>query len=103
MPKFEFDPKISLGNIVTIAVVLVGAAGAWFTVVLQQGHLSEKVAMIETTITTKTAGRDQQMSAHEARIRAVEIAQASQSSDLRSIQIGISRIEATLEKLQPRP
>jgi len=39
----------------------------------------------------------------EGRIRAVEIAQASQSSDLRSIQIGISRIEARLEKLQPSP
>ncbi len=39
----------------------------------------------------------------ESRIRALEIAQASQSSDLRSIQIGISRIEAQLEKLQPRP
>lgn len=38
-----------------------------------------------------------------ARIRALEIAQASQSSDLRSIQNGISRIEAQLEKLQPRP
>lgn len=41
--------------------------------------------------------------ARESRIRALEIAQASQSSDLRSIQIGISRIEAQLEKLQPRP
>lgn len=41
--------------------------------------------------------------ASEARIRALEIAQASQSSDLRSIQVGISRIEAQLEKLQLRP
>ena len=39
----------------------------------------------------------------ESRLRALEIAQASQSSDLRSIQIGISRIEAQLEKLQPPP
>jgi len=39
----------------------------------------------------------------ESRIRALEIAQASQSSDLRSIQIGISRIEAQLEKLQLQP
>lgn len=37
----------------------------------------------------------------ESRIRALEIAQASQSSDLRSIQVGISRIEAQLERMKP--
>lgn len=41
--------------------------------------------------------------AHEARIRAVEISQASQSSDLRALQITLSCIKAGLEKLQPRP
>jgi hypothetical protein len=38
---------------------------------------------------------------HEARLRAIEVAQASQSSDLRSIQIGINRIETKLEKMSP--
>ncbi|WP_151718352.1 hypothetical protein [Gemmobacter serpentinus] len=103
MPRLEYDPKISLGNIVTIAVVFVGAVTAWNTVVSRQTQMAEKIAVMETSIAAKTAGRDQQMSAHEARIRAVEIAQAAQSSDLRAIQSGISRIEAQMERLQPRP
>ncbi len=103
MPKLEFDPKISLGNIVTIAVVLIGAVTAWNTVVNRQTQLTEKVAVIEASITARTANRDQQMAAHEARIRAVEIAQAAQSSDLRPIQSGINRIEAQLEKLSGKP
>lgn len=103
MAKLEYDPKISLGNIVTIAVVLIGAVTAWNTVVSKQTQLAEKVVVMETSIAAKTASRDQQAAGHEARIRAVEIAQAAQSSDLRAIQSGISRIEAQLEKLQPRP
>ena len=95
----EYDPKISLGNIITVLVVLIGAVTAWNTVVSEQAKLAEKLAMVETTITARVAIRDQQMAGHEARIRAVEIAQASQSSDLRNIQIGISRIEAQLEKM----
>ena len=91
MAKLEYDPKISLGNIVTIALVLLGAVTAWNTVVSSQAQLAEKVSVIETAL-----------GAHEGRIRAVEIAQASQQSDLRAIQNGITRIEAQLEKLQPR-
>lgn len=36
----------------------------------------------------------------ENRIRTLEITLAGQTSDLRAIQVGISRIEAQLEKLQ---
>lgn len=95
----EYDPKISLGNIITVLVVLVGAVTAWNTVVSEQAKLTEKIAVMETTYAARVANRDQQFAGHEARIRAVEIAQASQSSDLRNIQVGIGRIEAQLEKM----
>lgn len=39
----------------------------------------------------------------EARIRAVEIAQASQTSDLRSIQLGITEIKSALSDMRPTP
>ena len=39
----------------------------------------------------------------EARVRAVEIAQASQTSDLRSIQVGISEIKAAISKIGDAP
>ena len=99
MAKLEYDPKISLGNIVTIMVVLIGAVTAWNTVVSRQSQMVEKMAIVEAAISAKTVARDQQMAAHEARLRAVEIAQAAQSSDLRNIQIGISEIKAQLEKM----
>lgn len=42
-------------------------------------------------------------SAYESRIRAVEIAQASQTSDLRSIQTGINEIKDQMRRLTPQP
>lgn len=81
--------------IATLAVLVVQFAlgVAWITT------LSNRVE----TNTTDIAEAQADAGVREARIRALEIAQASQSSDLRSIQIGISRIEAQLERLQPRP
>lgn len=86
--SFEFDRKISLGNVITIGVVLFGAVGAWFTLVAGQQVLSREMIQVQSNV-----------SAHESRIRSVEIAQAGQSSDLRSIQIGISEIKAALGKI----
>ncbi|WP_420344633.1 hypothetical protein [Paenirhodobacter sp.] len=85
---FEFDRKMSLGNLITIGVVLFGAVGAWFTLVAGQQGLSREMIQVQANV-----------AAHESRIRSVEIAQASQSSDLRNIQIGISEIKAALSKL----
>ena len=85
---FEFERKMSLGNLITIGVVLFGAVGAWFTLVAGQQGLSREMIQVQANV-----------SAHESRIRSVEIAQASQSSDLRNIQIGISEIKAALGKI----
>ncbi|GHC12459.1 hypothetical protein GCM10007291_07100 [Gemmobacter nanjingensis] len=88
----QFDNKISLGHVISIVTVLAACIMGYATLSAQQERLSADVLAMQRAA-----------EAREARIRAVEIAQASQSSDLRSIQIGISRIEAQLEKLQPRP
>ena len=39
----------------------------------------------------------------ETRVRAVEIAQASQTSDLRAIQVGITEIKAAISKIGDAP
>lgn len=81
--------------IATLAVLIVQfAIGVMWVTTLSNSVQTHTKDISE--IKTDAVGR-------ESRIRALEIAQASQSSDLRSIQIGISRIEAQLEKLQPRP
>ena len=84
----RFDNKISTGHILTAAALFAtGVAG--FT------HVKSEVAKISAEVIAISADAKQV----ESRIRAVEIAQASQSSDLRSIQSGIARIEMQLEKL----
>ncbi|RID91560.1 hypothetical protein D2N39_12730 [Gemmobacter lutimaris] len=88
----QFDNKISLGHVISIVTVLAACIMGYATLSARQERLSLDVLAMQRAA-----------EARESRIRAVEIAQASQSSDLRSIQIGISRIEAQLEKLQPKP
>jgi hypothetical protein len=84
----RFDNKISTGHILTAAALFAsGVAG--FT------HVKSEVAKVSAEVAAISSDAKQS----EARIRAVEIAQASQSSDLRSIQGGIARIEMQLEKL----
>lgn len=84
----RFDNKISTGHILT-AATLFAAGVAGFT------HIKSEVARVSAEVVLIATDSKQS----EARIRAVEIAQASQSSDLRSIQGGIARIELQLEKL----
>lgn len=96
---FEFDRKMSLGNLITIGVVLFGAVGAWFTLVAGQQQLNRDIIKIQTEFSARKVEQERQIDSHESRIRSVEIAQASQSSDLRSIQIGISEIKAALGKI----
>lgn len=102
MTSLQLDNKITTGNIATIAVILVTAGIAW-------GNLSNAVEMqatrtdaIEALIASRTNARDQQIAGHEARLRAMEISSASQSTDLRNIQIGISEIKAQLDRMQQR-
>lgn len=103
MPKIEFDPKISIGNLVTIGIVLIGVITAWNTMVNRQAALTEKMAAIEQTVAAGRADRVAAMAAHEARIRSVELAQAGQTSDLRNIQATLGEIKVQIDKIASRP
>lgn len=84
----QFENKVNAGHIITAALLVLSGIGAYY-------NLAKDQHLVRVDVDTlKTDARQ-----NEARIRAVEIAQASQSSDLRSIQVGITRIEAQLEKL----
>lgn len=84
----QFENKVNIGHILTAGVLLVTGAAA-FT------HVKSEVAKVSAEVIAISADAKQA----ESRIRAVEIAQASQSSTLQSIQGGIARIEMQLEKL----
>jgi len=59
----EFDNKISLGHVLSVAVIAIGGMVAFFDLRVQQGQLTAEVA----SISWAAEGR-------EIRIRAVEIA-----------------------------
>ncbi|GGE29498.1 hypothetical protein SAMN05421774_1333 [Gemmobacter megaterium] len=95
----RIEKSVSYGQIASTGVIFAGMIGAFVWAQADIRSLGEHQKRIDSDLVAIR----QEAAAREARIRGVEIAQASQSSDLRSIQIGISRIEAQLEKLQPRP
>lgn len=97
------DPKVSLGNILTLGGVVLAGGIAWGVINANVAAVGADVLALKTDQAARAAALAQQFAAHEARIRATEIAQASQSSDLRAIQGALARIEAQLERLQPRP
>jgi hypothetical protein len=88
----EFDNKISLGHVISVGVILIGGMVAFFDLRGQQSQLASEVVTISRAA-----------DAREVRLRSVEIAQASQTSDLRTIQVGIGKIEAQLQKLVDKP
>lgn len=87
----QFDNKISLGNLVVIAVTVCGLAAGYAT--MQADLRQHKVRM--DRLEAASAER-------EGRLRAVELMQASQASDLRNIRDGIVRIETALERMARR-
>lgn len=89
---WHLDRRVPIATL-AVLVVQIAIGVMWITT------LSNKVTRNSEVIVSVQADAQ----AREVRIRAVEIAQASQSSDLRAIQGGIARIEAQLEKLQPKP
>jgi len=84
----QFDSKISIGNLITIIVVVVGALGSYFTM---YGSINNH----ETTLRRHA----EQIARQETRIQTAEIVGAGQASDLRNIQSGITRIENALDRL----
>ena len=92
MSGLQFDNKISLGHIISIALIIFGGVTAYADLRSSQTQLATEVSNIARAAENR-----------EGRVRSVEIAQASQNSDLRAIQIGISEIKAALVKIGDKP
>ena len=85
--SLQYDPKFSLGNIITVASLICGLAVGWAT--------------MRAEIVTMQAEWEkdrQDRAALEVRLRSVEIAGAGTLADLRAIQQTLSRIERLLER-----
>lgn len=99
----DIENKITTGNIITIAVMLVSAGMAYAQLTNSIASVAARTEALENVLNTRGALRDNAIAAQESRIRLIEVAQAAQSSDLRSIQVGIGRIETKLDRLEARP
>ena len=76
-----------------------GLIGSGLYVGLTIATLSTQVAQSRDAWAEATLARQQL----ETRVRAVEINQAGQTSDLRAIQVGISEIKAAINKIGDAP
>lgn len=84
----KLDHTVSIGHLLTAGAMVVAALMGYATLRFEVGRISTDV----TTIRADAVAR-------EARIRSLEIAQASQSSDLRAIQLGINEIKGQLTRM----
>lgn len=99
MSGLEIDWKLSVGNILTIGAVLSGLAAGWFGMQYQVNHLQREMSRLQVESAERVHKFESIAMTYESRIRAVEIAQASTSADLRSIQTGINEIKEQLRRI----
>ena len=92
------DRGITLSKPLAWSVLMAVVGAVWFGATTITGMSSATQGVIGA-LTEIQATNDLM----DSRIRAVEIAQASQSSDLRAIQNGVSRIEMQINKLAEKP
>ena len=89
MTRPTFDMTISLGNMLSIGSVVVG---------LSIGYATLRADSLETR--RMIVAIDAASLQRESRLRAVEIQQAGQSADLRSIQTGIAEIKSLINQIR---
>lgn len=85
MPKIEFDPKFSFGNVATLVVLGFGIAVAW-------GEKNADVAMLSKS------DADHELSIHSAdqAIRTLEKSQERILERLEGLKVTVERIEKKL-------
>lgn len=81
MPRFAFDPTISLGQLITAGTIVVTVTAAWVNV-------STRVDALER------GGADR-----EARLRAMELAVASQAANIGSMRETLGEIKSDVRQL----
>lgn len=99
----QFENKITLGNVLTIIALVLGLSVGYSNLESRLSTQAEKVAAMDQTIRERILLSDSRAVATDTRVRAVEIMQASQTSDLRNIQVGINDIKSALERLGSKP
>lgn len=98
----KIDNRMSIGNIITLVVVLVGFAVAWGTMTERGDQARENLTEIRETLRQEVATRRDAQSALESRVRALESSQARADERFNSVLQVLGRIEARLERIESR-
>lgn len=98
-----FDNRVTMGNILTIGAMVVGLSLGYANLQGQQAAQERRLEVLEVGHRDRAAESNARAQAVDGRLRSLEVAQASQSSDLRAIQAGINEIKQALDRLAPRP
>lgn len=101
----QYDNKFTLGNIITIGTMIAGLSIGYANIQAQQAEAARRMDVLEVTVKDAVETQLSHEREFEARLRSVEVAQASQSSDLRNLLIGVNEIKVSLDRLtrEPRP
>jgi hypothetical protein len=94
---------MTLGNyltmVVSVGTLVIGIGVTWGITATRIQNLEERVQSSDLQRSAEETRVRAAEAASEARLRAVELSAAGQSSDLRNIQSTLSKIESSLEKL----
>ncbi len=85
MPKIEFNPSVSVGNVLTLVALVLSAAVAW-------GSYRVEVDELKRTITK-----------HEEEINSVDETNRTLERSFERILERMDSIKATLDRLEKRP
>ena len=98
----KIDNRISIGNIITLFIVLAGFAVAWGTMRERGDQTRENLTEIRETLRQEVATRRDAQGALEGRVRALESSQARADERFNSVLQVLGRIEARLERIESR-
>lgn len=102
MTRMQFENKITIGNVLTLIAMVAGMFWSYSQLQTEQARQADRLATVETAVGGQMAATKASDTATDSRLRSLEIAQASQSSDLRNIQVGINDIKTAVAQLSQK-
>ena len=93
MPKLEFDPKFSIGNVVTVALLIISLVGGWFTLTGNVTTNAREITNVSNRVTTLETNLN-------ALIKEINGERLTQTRLLTQLQTDMSYTRAAVEDLR---
>ena len=96
------DPKISVGNLLNLAALVVAVAVGWGIMSERGDNTKDQLEALRTTLQQEVATRRDGQASIESRVRALESSQARADERFNSVLQVLGRIEARLERIETK-